>query len=342
MVHTEAFAPLFGNAAIKEALTGFTERDAFPHALLLCGPEGSGKETVARLAARAIACRSARRPCLACEACRKIGADISPDVITVDLLEDRRTIGVEAVRQIRDTAYIKPNDLAVKIYLIFHAETMTEQAQNALLKLFEEPPTGVYFLLMASDASALLPTVRSRAPELRTELFDHRTMTALLREHSKKAQELADRDPTAFQRVLHAAAGSYGRALTLLGQAGKRTAKSFDAVEGVLKALAGSDKSELILALRREAGDRKGMVDLLRLLQTALRDMTAARRCDPVPELLFFATDAEAAKTAEAFTLPALIRLHDAVRDLAEEIATVNLNLITAAVTAAIQLWELK
>lgn len=343
MANRSAFEGLLGNEVIKTALMGFTDRKAFPNSLLISGPAGSGKTTVAKLAAMAIACQSDRpRPCLACEACRKIQEDISPDVITIGLEKDRRTIGVEAVREIRATAYIKPNDLSVKVYLLRDAETMTTQAQNALLKLFEEPPAGVYFLLMATEASALLPTVRSRAPELRTELFDHRTMTAHLTEHSKKADALLKSDPAAFERILHAAGGSYGRALQLIESRGKKTAKGFDAAEGVLHALAGSDKGAFYLALLAESTERDTFAELLRLLQAAFRDMTAARRCDPVPELLFFPDTEAASALSAAFTLPALLTLYAETERLSGQLSDTNVNLRTAAVTAAGRLWERK
>ena len=343
MANRHAFEGLLGNETNKAALMGFTDRRAFPHALLISGPAGSGKASLAKLAAMAIACPSdGPRPCLACEACRKIAADISPDVITIGLEKDRRTIGVEAVRQIRDTAYIKPNDLAVKIYLLRDAEKLTPPAQNALLKLFEEPPSGVYFLLMATQASALLPTVRSRAPELRTEIFDHRTMTAYLTAGSKKAAELQKNDPTAFQRILHAAAGSYGRALQLLEARGKKSVRGFEAAETVLRALAGSDKGAFFLALLNEAAERESFAELLRLLQAAFRDMIAARRCDPPPELLFF-PDAEAASAlSSAFTLPTLLKLYAQVERFSGQLSEINVNLRTAAVAAASRLWELK
>ncbi len=343
MANRDAFRELFGNETVKAALMGFTDRQAFPNSLLISGPSGSGKSTVARLASLAIACQSGgARPCLSCEACRKIAAAISPDVITVDVPKDRRSIGVDAVREIRESAYIKPNDLAVKIYIIRDADKMTEQAQNALLKLFEEPPHGVYFLLLTSDVTAMLPTVRSRAPELRCEIFDHSTLERLLTEHSKKAEVLKRNDPSAFRRILHAAAGSYGRALQQIEGRSKKTEKGFTAAEAVLKALSDGGKAELLLLLLGEASERDAFSDFLRLLGTAMRDMTAARRCETVPELLFFPDENAASEAASSFTLPALLRLHDELERLSGQVSDHNVNLRTAAILTANRLWELK
>jgi len=337
------FLALPGNRALKDTIAGFTAKRSFPHALILSGPAGSGKHEAARYMAQAIACESeGQRPCGRCEICRKIREDISPDVMTIGLSGDRRTIGVEAVREIRRTAYIKPNDLAVKIYLLTEAEAMTPQAQNALLKLFEEPPTGVYFLLLTETVSALLPTVRSRAPELRTELFGNRDLTALLCENSKEAQALYRRDPQAFARLLHAAGGSYGMALALIEQKDKKTSRRYATAEKLLTLLGGTDKGAFLLALSAEATERAAFSELLRLMLTAFRDMTAIKRCETVPELLFFPDEAAASAMAEAYTLTSLLKVSAALSEIAATLSETNVNLRTTAHVAVSRLWELK
>lgn len=339
---TERFSAILGNEKIKTALCGFTDRRSFPHALIFSGPEGSGKTLIATHTAMAIACEAeGKRPCGVCEACRKIKEGISPDVMTITRSKDRRTLGVEAVREIRDSAYIHPNDLSVKVYVIEEAEKMTVQAQNALLKLFEEPPHAVYFLLLTTSVTSLLPTVRSRAPELRTELFSDRVMTELLLSHSKKAELLYRNDKTAFERILHAAAGSYGTALSLAEGTSKKIEKGFASVEAALTALSGGDKGAFLLSQLSEAGDREHYSAFLRLLQLALRDMTACKRATGI-ELTFFADTETASDFAAHFSLSALLKLSQTVEALAGEISEINVNLRTAAVVAAERLWELK
>ena len=107
-------------------------------------------------------------------------------------------------------------------------------------------------------------------------------------------------------------------------------------------ALAGSDKGAFYLALLAESTERDTFAELLRLLQAAFRDMTAARRCDPVPELLFFPDTEAASALSAAFTLPALLTLYAETERLSGQLSDTNVNLRTAAVTAAGRLWERK
>lgn len=125
-----------------------------------------------RLAAAAVCTAAGKRPCGVCRACRKAAADIHPDIITVRRQTDdkgrlRREITVDQIRRMAADAVVLPNEAERKVYIIEEADKMNVQAQNAALKLLEEPPAGVSFLLCAANAALLLPTVRSRCAERR-------------------------------------------------------------------------------------------------------------------------------------------------------------------------------
>ena len=160
------FSQLLGNEHLKAQLSAAFAHDKLSHCFLLTGPEGSGKHTLARLLAAAMECEGKDRPCCACAACRKVLSDIHPDVITVDTPE-RKTVPVERIRALQADAYIRPNEGARKVYLLPRAQALTESAQNALLKLIEEPPPYGVFLLITDNPEKLLPTVRSRCQLLR-------------------------------------------------------------------------------------------------------------------------------------------------------------------------------
>lgn len=113
-------------------------------------------------------------PCGSCRQCGKLRADVHPDVITVarergDRGTLRRELTVDQIRRISADAAILPNDAARKVYILPEADLMNTAAQNAFLKLLEEPPAWVVFVLVAANVSLLLPTVRSRCTELRVE-----------------------------------------------------------------------------------------------------------------------------------------------------------------------------
>jgi len=110
--------------------------------------------------------RDGERPCLNCIDCDKAQRKIHPDITTVRRIDDKRNIVVDQIRELKQDVFILPNDSISKVYVIKDAETMNINAQNAFLQILEEPPTHVVFILCTPNASALLPTVRSRCVEL--------------------------------------------------------------------------------------------------------------------------------------------------------------------------------
>ncbi len=138
------------------------------HAYILAAPSDEECLNMARDLAQSILCeRGGERPCGRCAACRKAAADIHPDLITVRRLSDdkgrpRKEIVVDQIRDVNRDAWVLPNEAARKVYIISEADKMNPAAQNAALKLLEEPPNGAVFLLCATNPSLLLPTVRSR------------------------------------------------------------------------------------------------------------------------------------------------------------------------------------
>ena len=158
------FEDFDGNDKVKDRLSRAFAQGRIPHAIILEGPPGSGKRTLAGILAKAAVCAAAgERPCGVCAGCIKAKAGSHPDIAAVGGGAAARSIHVEAIRRIRSDAYIRPNEAEHKVYCLFSAETMSEQAQNALLKVLEEPPAGVLFILTCVSASALLATIRSRA-----------------------------------------------------------------------------------------------------------------------------------------------------------------------------------
>lgn len=140
-------------------------RGTLSHALLLTG---SNALDAARYAAAAMECQGAgEKPCGACPACRKVMADIHPDVVTVRDSE-HKNIAVEVVRSVRADAYIRPNEGERKVYIFPDCTLLTEADQNILLKVVEEGPPYAAFLFCADSAGQVLQTLRSRCVEWMT------------------------------------------------------------------------------------------------------------------------------------------------------------------------------
>ena len=134
--------------------------------------EEAGLEKAYGLAAKMLCSGAGDRPCGLCRDCRKVKSRVHPDLTLISQLIDdkgvrKKEILIGQIRDMGADAYVLPNEAAEKVYIIERADTMNEQAQNAALKLFEEPPRGVHFILCVQNPERLLPTVRSRCVELR-------------------------------------------------------------------------------------------------------------------------------------------------------------------------------
>ena len=182
------FEMLLGNNRLKENLHASVSRGKISHSYLISGPSGAGKRTLARLLAAAALCKEESRPCLSCPACRKILADTHPDYITVDDPE-KKTVSVDLIRQARADMYVRPNEADKKIYCIPRAQDMRDEAQNALLKVMEEPPQYGVFLLLADNPEKLLPTIRSRCVHLRLESLSPQLLKQALEKEFPDAGE---------------------------------------------------------------------------------------------------------------------------------------------------------
>lgn len=163
------------------------------HAYIIEGPVKETRYALADHLARAYVCSSdGSKPCGICSNCRKAQGNIHPDIIRVALLEDKREIVVAQVRQLRSEAYIRPNEANRKVFIIEDAQAMNENAQNALLKVLEDGPQYLSFLLLAENSQQLLTTIRSRCEVLSLAAEPGEDAPVVSEELQKTAQQLAD------------------------------------------------------------------------------------------------------------------------------------------------------
>ncbi|NDY70892.1 DNA polymerase III subunit delta' [Desulfobacter hydrogenophilus] len=146
-----------------------------PNALLFYGPRGSGKQQAALFFAQACNCRADNdRPCNICASCKKISAGMHPDMIFLGPAENKKMITISQIRDMGGIIASRTNEAAFRMVCILHADLMNPQAQNALLKMLEEPPGRTFFILAAEQTTPLLPTILSRCRRIDFQaLADH-------------------------------------------------------------------------------------------------------------------------------------------------------------------------
>ena len=154
--------PLVGNSKIALAIGNALREKRLPHAILIEGDVGSGRHTLADFLSAAAVCSGEAVPCGECRSCVLHKANSHPDIMITSPEEGKKNIAVSQIRALRNEAYIKPHIAGSRVFIIDFADTMNEQSQNALLKILEEPPGNVVFILIAESKAALLETIISR------------------------------------------------------------------------------------------------------------------------------------------------------------------------------------
>lgn len=157
-----------------------------PQALVIEGGSTAEREESAHELAKAIVCSEGDAfACGICAACKKAEANTHPDIITVEPETGKKAISVDVIRKMREDAFILPNEADGKVYIIKQADTLQDYAQNALLKILEEPPKYVTFILLVSSKATLLETVLSRVSVISLSGMDKGEVT-------DEQQEFAD------------------------------------------------------------------------------------------------------------------------------------------------------
>jgi DNA polymerase-3 subunit delta' len=152
-----------GHAAAKLSLQRAVEQNHTNHAYLFTGPRAVGKFMVARAFAAALLCPQGG--CGTCNICRRVLEGKHPDVTVMK--PAGKNIPVDAIRALRMDAFRRPVEADRKVYIIKNAERMWEEGASTLLKVLEEPPGDVVFVLVTDNSGAVLPTIRSRCQEIR-------------------------------------------------------------------------------------------------------------------------------------------------------------------------------
>lgn len=251
------------NKRAQETLAAFVNDGRFPHALLLEGPEGSGRRTFAREIAAALFCRGEHKPCGSCNQCRKVLERNHPDVEYYGGDGSRRSFHIDTIRQLRQNAWLLPGEAPCRVCVLCGAENMTDQAQNALLKILEEPPEHTVFILTAENRAMLLPTILSRVQTIRLEPLTPAEILPVLRERCPD-------QPGEKLEWAAETADTIGQALALL--ADESLQKHAQLAQRMLELLCNGSEYDLLTAVEPVSRKREDLLEVctqLRQLLTA-------------------------------------------------------------------------
>lgn len=290
------FGEILGNQRLLAHLQGALRQRKVSHAYLFLGAEGSGKMRIAETFAMRLQCEGeGTEPCGVCSSCKAFLSGNHPDIVYVR--PTKKTLGVDDIReQILEDVKLKQYRYRYKIYIVEQADAMTVQAQNALLKTLEEPPSYGVFLLLAERMEAFLPTILSRTVVLKVRPLPEQQVADYLRQ--KKFV------PDTEAAVLAAyAQGSIGRALSLLEDEGFSAMRQD--ILGKMEALPRASLAEVLL-WAKDLEQYKGDLRFLDMMQLWYRDCLVAKRLkngdlliqQDKKEALFAAADASVAELA--------------------------------------------
>ncbi len=311
------------NRQLIQTLREMSQNRRLPHAILLEGEPGSGKRTVARALAQAVLCTGQTPPCGLCTGCKKAQRGVHPDWITVgESCTAPLSFHIETIRQIRETIQIAPNEGEKKIYLLQNAQNMTVSAQNALLKILEEPPAHGMFLLLCENRSSLLETVVSRCavfslqPPTPSQCFSYLT------------QQLPQEPPEHLRQLAEEAGGNIGKAMALAAQPEDGPGPQ---ARQLLTHILQDDEFQLAAYLTRYDRKKDQLLAVLPLLKELCKEMAAEK----------FSKHSENSFTKQhSSRLSALqwVKIIDIIEDTAELLGqNVNLTLILAGLSAKIK-----
>ena len=266
----KTFDDVVGQEHITETLKKQVETGRLSHAYLFIGTRGTGKTTCAKILAKAVNCEHPvnGNPCNQCAACRGIDDGSVLDVVELDAASNN---GVDNVRALRDEAVFSPASVRKRVYIVDEVHMLSNSAFNALLKILEEPPEHLMFILATTELHKVPATILSRCQRHSFKRIPVDTITARL--NFVAQQEHLDLQPDAAALLARMADGGMRDALTLLDQCCGNECISTDAVISAI-GLAGNLRTAQLLR-SVAAGDTAGALEQFRALWQDGKDPSA-------------------------------------------------------------------
>ena len=326
----QSFDDVVGQVAVTQTLKTQLQSGKLSHAYLFTGSRGTGKTTSAKILAKAVNCENPQdgNPCNCCKACVAIDSGSCMDVLEIDAASNN---GVDNVRDLRDDAIYTPSQVKMRVYIIDEVHMLSISAFNALLKIIEEPPEHLLFILATTELHKVPATILSRCQRFSFRRISQEDIAARLQYVAY--QEQIDLDDSAARVLARLADGAMRDGLSLLDQCASATEGELTAdrvysclgIAGIMECgklmdyIAQHDTGKALALVDRFYSEGKDMGALLDELACLTRDFmilkTAPR--EGISMLSGVASDEEVKSLAGKFSTGELSRMMSIIQTTA-------------------------
>ena len=280
----QTFDDVVGQLAVTQTLKNQLQNGRMSHAYLFTGTRGTGKTSCAKILAKAVNCENPQdgNPCCVCRACKTIDSGACMDVLEIDAASNN---GVDNVRDLRDDAIYTPSQVKKRVYIIDEVHMLSISAFNALLKIIEEPPEHLLFILATTELHKVPATILSRCQRFSFRRISQEDIAGRLQYVAYK--ENIDLDDSAARVLARLADGGMRDGLSLLDQCASATTGELNAdqvyrclgIAGIrecsamMAAIADHDSKKVLSLLNESYSQGKDMGALLDELACLTRDL---------------------------------------------------------------------
>ncbi|MBR2889410.1 MAG: DNA polymerase III subunit gamma/tau [Oscillospiraceae bacterium] len=318
----QTFDDVVGQMAVTQTLKTQLQSGRLSHAYLFTGSRGTGKTSSAKILAKAVNCTNPQdgNPCNCCQACRTIDSGACLDVLEIDAASNN---GVDNVRDLRDDAVYTPSQVKMRVYIIDEVHMLSISAFNALLKIIEEPPEHLLFILATTELHKVPATILSRCQRFSFRRISQEDIAARLQYVAY--QENIDLDDSAARVLARLADGGMRDGLSLLDQCASATTGELTAervyqclgIAGIrdcgqlMAHIANHDTKNALAMMNRIYAEGKDMGALLDELACLTRDLMVLRTApaEGITMLSGVASDEEVKALAGRFSAGELVRM---------------------------------